>query len=151
MNYKEALKYSMDLCSKHEKCRSEIREKLLKSGLSETDIDNVLSTLIKEGFINESRYASMFASDKLKFNKWGKIKIRYMLHQKRIPGETIEGALDEMNSDEYEAVLRQELVKKMKTIRSVNPWDIRNKLYRFASQRGFESDLIRKVMDSELA
>lgn len=150
MNYQEALRYSMNLCSKQERCKSEICEKLLKSGLQEANIDKVLSALENDGFINESRYASMFASDKLRLNRWGRIKIRYMLHQKKIPGEIISRALDEMNMDEYYEALKQELAKKKKTIHSDNPWNMRNKLFLFALQRGFESELIQKVIDSEL-
>jgi regulatory protein len=150
MNLKEALKYGMDLCSKQERCRSEVHGKLLKAGLYESGIDKVLSELEKEGFINESRYAMMFTGDKLRLNKWGRIKIRYMLYQKKIPGEIIDRALDELDTEEYEEVLRGELEKKMKTIRSGNSRDIRNKLFRFASQRGFESGLILKILDSEL-
>jgi regulatory protein len=150
MNLKEALKYGMDLCSKQERCRSEVHGKLQKAGLDESGIEKVLSELEKEGFINESRYAMMFAGDKLRLNKWGRIKIRYMLYQKKIPAEIIDRALNELNPDEYEEVLRGELEKKMKTIPSGNTRDMRNKLFRFASQRGFESGLILKILDSEL-
>ena len=151
MNYKEALKYSMDLCSKQERCRSEIHEKLLKAGLNESSIDKVLSELEKENFISETRYAMMFASDKLRLNRWGRIKIRYMLYQKNIPGEIIDRALNELNMEEYEEVLRGELEKKKGTIRSGTPWEVRNKLFRFAGQRGFESEVILKILDSELS
>jgi regulatory protein len=151
MNYKEALKYSMDLCSKQERCKSEIREKLLKSGLNETDIEKVLSALEKERFIDESRYASMYANDKLRLNGWGRIKIRHMLYHKKIPAGIIDGALAGMDGTEYEETIRKELAKKKKSIRGGNAWDVRNKLFRFASQRGFESEIIRKILDSELA
>ena len=87
MNYKEALKYSMNLCSRQERCKYEIREKLLGLEMSMQDIEKVMSLLEKEGFIDEVRFAGMYASDKLRFNKWGKTKIRYMLNQKKIPGE----------------------------------------------------------------
>lgn len=148
MTCQEALKYSMNLCSKSERCRSEIHAKLQNYKLNEADIEKVLSTLEKEKFIDESRFAAMFASDKLRFNKWGKIKIRYMLVQKKVHGDIIDRALDEMDINEYEEVLIQEITKKKKSIGSGNLWEVRNKLFRFAMQRGFESDLIRKVLDA---
>lgn len=149
MNYKDALKYSMKLCSKSERCRSEVREKLAGFGVRDSDTEKVLAELEKEKFIDESRYASMFAADKLRFNKWGKIKIRYILNQKKIPAEIIDRALGDMDPIQYAELLRQELVKKKRTIRSGSSWEKRNKLFRFASQRGFESDLIREVLDRE--
>ena len=149
MNYMEALKYSMELCSKSERCRTEVRDKLAGFGVRDGEIEKVLSALEKEKFIDENRYASMFAADKLRFNKWGKIKIRYILYQKKIPSVIIDMALEDIDPEQYEEILRQELSKKMKTIRSGSAWEKRNRLFRFASQRGFESDMIRKVLDME--
>lgn len=150
MNYKEALNYSMNLCSKQERCKGDIREKLQKYGLNEADIAKVLSELEKEKFIDETRFAAMFASDKLRLNRWGKIKIRHMLYQKQISGDIIDEALQKMDGDEYEEILYHELVKKKKTIRSGSPWEIRGKLFGFARQRGFEPDLINRVLNREL-
>jgi regulatory protein len=150
MKYEEALKYSMNLCSKSERCKSEVRAKLQGYKLNENDIERVLSDLVKEKFIDESRFAVMFSNDKLRLNKWGKIKIRYMLMQKSIPGEIIDDALNKIDSNEYEDVLTHEIIKKRSTIRSGSIWDVRSKLSRFASQRGFESDIIRKILDLEL-
>ena len=50
----------------------------------------------------------------------------------------------------YEEILQQELTKKKKSIRKGSSRDIRNKLFGFAQQRGFEPDLIKKVLDTEL-
>jgi len=147
MNYKEALSYTMDLCSRQEKCSSEIREKLKKFKVQEASMVKVLQTLKKEGFIDESRYAGMFVRDKLRINRWGKIKIQYMLSAKRIPDEIIRDALDGIDDQNYLEILKEELSKKQKSIKAENPFEVRNKLARFAQQRGFESGLIFQVLD----
>ena len=147
MNYKEALSYTMDLCSRQEKCSSEIREKLKKFKVQEASMVKVLQTLKKEGFIDESRYAGMFVRDKLRINRWGKIKIQYMLSSKRIPDEIIRDALDGIDDQNYLEILKEELSKKQKSIKAENPFEVRNKLARFAQQRGFESGLIFQVLD----
>ena len=147
MNYKEALSYTMDLCSRQEKCSSEIMEKLKKFKVQEASMVKVLQTLKKEGFIDESRYAGMFVRDKLRINRWGKIKIRYMLSAKRIPDEIIRDALDGIDDQNYLEILKEELSKKQKSVKAENPFEVRNKLARFAQQRGFESGLIFQVLD----
>ena len=147
MNYKEALSYTMDLCSRQEKCSSEIREKLEKFKLPGADVEKVLQTLKKEGFIDESRYAGMFVRDKLRFNRWGRIKIRYMLSAKQIPEEIIRDALDGIDNQYYVEILKEELIKKLPHIKDSNPYTVRNKLARFGQQRGFESGLIFQVLD----
>jgi len=147
MNYKEALSYTMDLCSRQEKCSSEIMEKLKKFKVQEASMVKVLQTLKKEGFIDESRYAGMFVRDKLRINRWGKIKIQYMLSAKRIPEKIIRDALDGIDDQNYQAILKEELSKKQKSVKAKNPFEVRNKLARFAQQRGFESGLIFQVLD----
>jgi len=147
MNYKEALSYTMDLCSRQEKCRSEIREKLVRLKLPGADVEKILQTLKKEGFIDESRYAGMFVRDKLRINRWGKIKIRYMLSAKRIPEEIITEAINGIDDLYYLEILKEELTKKSRQIKDGDPFVLRNKLVRFGQQRGFESRLIFQVLD----
>lgn len=150
MNHKEALNYSMNLCSKQECCRSEIRVKLEKYGLNEADIERILAELEKEKFIDETRFANVFAGDKMRLNRWGRIKIRHMLYQKQIAGEIIDEALEKLDKDEYDEILRGELVKKKRTLRSGSRWEVRGKLFGFARQRGFEPDLINRLLNKEL-
>ena len=108
----------------------------------------ILQQLESEKFIDESRFASSFARDKFRFNKWGKIKISYAMKQKHLPENIINEALDSISEDEYREVLTEELQKKRKSVKGKNAWDIRNKLTRFAQQRGFEFDIIQKTIDS---
>ena len=147
MNYQEALSYTMDLCSRQEKCSIEIREKLEKFKLPGAHVEKVLQTLKKEGFIDESRYAGMFVRDKLRFNRWGKIKIRYMLSAKQIPEEIIRNAIDGIDDHNYLEILKDEVIKKRRQIKDNDPFKVRNKLARFAQQRGFEPGLIFQVLD----
>ena len=147
MNYQEALSYTMDLCSRQEKCSSEIRDKLAKFKLPGPQVEKVLQTLKKEGFIDESRYAGMFVRDKLRFNRWGKIKIRYMLVAKKIPEGVIDEAIGEIDDNTYAETLKEELIKKRRQIKDNNDFTVRNKLARFGQQRGFESRLIFQILD----
>jgi regulatory protein len=150
MNYKEALKYAMDLCSRQERCRSEIAGKLEARNVSPGDTEKILQALSNENFIDEQRYSNAFSRDKLKFNKWGKMKIRHMLKAKQIPESIVESALAELDEDYYLGILREELMKKRKKIKGGNAFEIRGKLFRFASQRGFESGDIHKLLDEAL-
>ncbi|MFC2081541.1 regulatory protein RecX, partial [Bacteroidota bacterium] len=144
------LSYAMNLCSRQEKCRSEISEKLASFNILHGDIEKIIEVLIKEDFINESRYAGNFASDKLRFNKWGKIKIGHMLKRKNIPEILIEEAMEGIEENYYLEILKEELLKKRKTIKGNNAFELRGKLFRFAQQRGFETGLIYGILDEVL-
>lgn len=146
MKYKEALQYAMDLCSRQERCRSEVTAKLSARKLDPADIEKILSALEKEKFLDESRYAATFTRDKLRLNKWGRVKIRFMLQQKHIPGSIIEESFGDIEEEQYIDILKEELVKKRKTIRGGSAYDVRNKLFRFAQQRGFETGAIQQAL-----
>ncbi len=86
---KKALTSMQNLCSKAEKCKQEIRNKLILQKMNPSDIEWVIKNLEAEKFIDEHRYTSFYVRDKFRFNKWGKIKIRYNLRGKEIPDEII--------------------------------------------------------------
>ena len=147
MNKKEALSKIRSICSRQEQCRQDIIFKLSKWDISEPDSEQILETLEHEGFIDNSRYAFSFANDKFKFNRWGKIKIRWMLRQKEISEEIIEKALSLIDEDEYISILTSELRKKMKSLKSQDEYDQKGKLIQFATQRGFEHEIIYKAIN----
>lgn len=149
---KQALVKAQNLCANQEKCKSDIRKKLYDWKLPPKDHERILNQLEEDKFIDENRFAHYFAQDKLKYNKWGKIKIAYALKQKDIPEETIQNALAEIIESEYNDILKKELLKKLKSIKDTDEYTIKSKLMRFASSRGFESgkifDMISKIMDN---
>jgi len=74
--------------------------------------------------------------DKLRFNKWGRVKIAYMLRAKNIDGSIVADVLQEIDDAMYNEILTGELQKKYRTLRG-NAFEIKGKLFRFATSRGF--------------
>ena len=66
--YKSALDKAMAHCSRREFCCDDIRSKLSLWGVENNDAGKIIGTLIRENFINESRYAEAFVRDKFKYN-----------------------------------------------------------------------------------
>ena len=89
------------LCARSEQAPGDIRDKLVKWGLSQSDVNQVLQQLVEQGFINEERYAKAFVKDRFAFNGWGKIKIAYQLRQKGIPDEIINEAMTAIDDSQY--------------------------------------------------
>jgi regulatory protein len=147
MKVNEALSKAMKLCSTKEYAPFEIEQKLLQWGLGEDVISEIISQLKEEKFLDEFRMARYFVNDKLKFNKWGKVKIKFMLQQKKISREALLEALDQIDNVFYIKILSEELVKKRKAIKDTDEYQIKAKLFQFASGRGFEGDVIYKVLD----
>jgi len=65
---------------------------------------------------------------------------------KRIDNNTIETALEEINDEQYQQVLNDLILKKRKTIKDPDAYSLKAKLVRFAAGRGFEPDLIFRIL-----
>ncbi|MDX9883144.1 MAG: regulatory protein RecX [Prolixibacteraceae bacterium] len=136
------------LCSRAEKCSSEIRERLAGWGANEEIAEEILKKLVVERFIDDVRYSVSFVKDKFRFNKWGRIKIAYMLRQKNISSEIIARALTEIDENAYRETLKKLLQGKAKKTTAKNQYDQKAKLLRFAQSHGFEGDLACRVLVS---
>ncbi len=97
----------MAQCSRREFCCDDIRNKLSLWGVDDDDGEKIIGILIKENFINESRYAAAFVRDKFKYNKWGKIKIESHLRVKKLPPDIISSALNSIDNEQYVKLLRE--------------------------------------------
>ncbi|PXY00912.1 RecX family transcriptional regulator [Marinifilum breve] len=148
---KAALSKVQFICSKQEKCCSDIRKKLQDWNISADDQDEIISSLIEDKFIDESRFTNFFVRDKYRFNKWGRIKISYHLKHKQIPERIINEALEQINDQEYKENLQDLLQSKLRSLKDDDPYQLKTKMYRFAQSRGFESQLSLNLIDDLLS
>jgi len=141
---------AMQLCSRKEYCRKEIFEKLISWGCTSAEACEVVDFLVEQKFVDERRYTEAFVKDKLRFNKWGRVKIAYMLHAQNIDRKMALEVLSEIDETEYQQILASELQKKHRTIRG-NLFEVKGKLFRFAAGRGFESELVNEAISQLLS
>ena len=139
----EALNRVASYCSTAEHCRAEINEKLQRWGIAYDTIARILDRLESEKFIDDERFCRAFVNDKFRFAKWGKIKIGQALQLKKIPQSVFYRYLNEIDEDEYLAILDNLLAVKRKSVHAENEYELNNKLVRFALSRGFEMKDIR--------
>ncbi len=134
------------MCSRREYCRKEMFEKAISWGCVPSDAQEVVDFLVKHGFIDDRRYAEAYVKDKWRFNKWGRIKLTYMLRGQGVGDADIRAGLSAIGEDAYTELLADELKKKRKSIKSDNEAEIKGKLFRFAAGRGFESDIVAEII-----
>ncbi len=128
------------LCAKGEHCEHELREKMMRWEISPEKADEIIEKLRADSFIDDERFARAYALDKLRYNQWGREKIRFMLRGMHIPSAAIEYGLGEIEEDEYEEIKRKLIEKKEREIKDANPYVRRAKLQRFLYSRGFYID-----------
>ena len=145
-SFDELLHKAASYCSISEHCTSEVQDKLIAWGVDEENRSKIIDKLTEDDFINEKRYCIAFAKDKFHFNKWGKIKISYSLKQKGLDSKLIDMALKTIDEGEYEEMLAVLLKNKLKTIKWEYEYEKMGKLFNFAQSRGFESNVIDRVI-----
>lgn len=135
----EMLHRAAAYCSASERCIQDVEKKIRAAGLGGEESERIIARLLSEKFIDESRFARYFVGDKLRFNKWGRIKIGYELQKRNIPSSIRSEALDEIDEREYTDILLSILKAKKRSTKGKDDRDIYFKLLRFAASRGFEA------------
>jgi regulatory protein len=136
-------------CAYQERCHAEVRDKLYSFGLHKNEVEEIISTLIIENYLNEERFAIHFAGGKFRMKQWGKIKIKQALQFKQVSDYCIRKALKEIDSKEYENTFHKLVEQKLKTLKSEkNIFTRKRKLQDFLLQKGFESSMIREVVNN---
>lgn len=143
---KEAYAKMAQLCSRSEQCSADIRKKIVAYEIMDELVEEIISKLKVEKFLDDERYVKAYISDKFRLNKWGKIKMRYYLKAKGLQESVIEKALLEIKEDQYKKVLISTLKEKAKTVKSGNKFDKMGQIIRFAQSRGFEPEIIHRYL-----
>ena len=145
-----ALGKATALCSGSEHCTSQILEKLSLWGVSDQDASNIMDYLVREKYIDNSRFARAYCHDKFCYNHWGRIKIRQMLRHLRLSDEEIEEGMETIDDEAYLEALNDVLRAKDRTLREKDIYLRKGKLVRHLLSRGFETDLALDAVDAYL-
>jgi regulatory protein len=138
----EAKSKILRYCAYQERSHREVKKKLYELGLYSSEVDELISYLITEGFLNEERYAKAYAGGKFRMKKWGRLKIIRELENHGLTANCIKIGLREIDSSDYERTLQEVVLKKSRQISEENRYVKRDKVARYAIQRGFEPELV---------
>lgn len=150
LTYDQALSRAAALCSGSEHCSSEIRKKLLLWGLSSSQAEKAIDTLIEEKYIDNQRFCRAYSLDKFRYNHWGRIKIGQMLRMLEMDSTDINKGLDTIPEEEYREVLLHILSQKNRQLKDTDPYNRKGKLVRHALSRGFETHAIMDMVEEFL-
>ena len=132
-------------CAFRERSPKEVREKIRKLGASDQEEDLIFTELQEGGFFDESRFAQAYVNDKFRFNKWGKVKIRYHLLQFDIKPKLIEEAISGIPDELYENAVSELLKKKKDSLCAENDnLAKKKKVFNYLISKGFEYHDVQK-------
>ena len=134
-------------CAYQERNHAEVKKKLYGFGLYKQEVEEMISKLIDENYLNEERYAIAYAGGKFRVNKWGKVKILYELRQKQISAYCIKKAMAAITDEDYEKCLQKLAADKLKLLYAEkNIFTKKQKLQNYLVGKGYEYDWVKRVM-----
>jgi regulatory protein len=133
-------------CSYQERSHQQVRDRLYEAGLYQDNVEEIISVLIVENYLNEERFARSYARGKFRINGWGRVKIVQGLKQHRVHANGIKAAMTEIPDEDYFSALRNILEQKARNLKEKHPVRRKGALVRFAAQRGFETELILDLL-----
>jgi regulatory protein len=147
---KEALAKIQSYCAYQERSHKEVKNKLFEYGLHTSEVDELLSKLIVDGFLNEERFAKAFAGGKFRIKKWGRLKIKQELELLGLTNRCIASGMKEIDSADYTKTLKLLIRKKASLTTDSNLFKKRNLVARFAIGKGYEAEMVWEMVKDEV-
>lgn len=143
--YNKLIRY----CAYQERCHSEVRTKLLSLGIYGDELEEIIGSLVKEGYLNEMRFAELYARSKHRLKKWGRLKIRQELWRKNVSAYCINKALILINESDYLHTI-ESLARRYMESRTLDHHDVQTayKTKRYLIAKGYESELVNRVVSA---
>lgn len=133
-------------CAYQERSHQEVKNKLYDLELSSSEIEELISHLITEGYLNEERFAKAFVGGKFRMKNWGRIKIVNALEAKGLTKNCIRIGLQEIDDADYLRTIELLIYKKLDQTDEGNIYVKREKLATHVIQKGFEPELVWEIV-----
>lgn len=143
---REALVKAANFCAYQERTQQEVRKRLAELEVEGDEAEEMIVWLIENNYLNEERFARIFAGSKFRQKRWGRLKIRQELKMRGVSEYCLKAGMSEIDDEDYLQTLTDLLEKKAKEIKESNPLKRKQKLLSYALSKGFESDLVFDLM-----
>ena len=147
MTKEQAFQKIKHYCGYQERCHAEVKEKLYSFGLWKKDVEELIVQLIEEKYLDEERFAQLYAGGKFRMKQWGRVKIRYELKQKKVSEYCIRKGLQQINDADYKKTLQKLAATKWKSLNGEkNKFIKRSKTMNYLLQKGYEPGMATEII-----
>lgn len=138
-------------CVYQDRCHKEVTQKMREYQLIPEAKEMILLSLMQDNFLNEERFAKSFARGKFRIKNWGKNRIIRELKFKDISAYNIKTALKEIDETAYLATIYRITENRNAVISESNIYKRKQKLIGFLMRKGFENELVYKVVNEVIS
>ena len=142
----EAQKKMEHYCAYQERCHKEVVKKLQELGMIPISVNTIVSKLVEDNYLNETRFAQSYARGKFRIKKWGKIRIRRELKARNLSDYNIKKALEEISDLDYNTTFLELFEKRKKEVYENIPSVQKKKIISYMVYRGWELEKIYEAM-----
>lgn len=118
------------------------------------DLEWVIERLTAQGYLDDAQFARQFARARIVGGGVSRRRLQDELYRRgvgrEIAAEAIDHTLDDAQLDEYQAA-RAAARKRVRSLGALEPQVLRRRLYGFLARRGYEPDVVHRVMREVLA
>jgi len=143
------LQKAASYCAYQERTQDEVRQRLKKWNVWGEESDEIIAELISQNYLSEERFAKTYAGGKFRMKNWGRMKIKQELHRRGLSEYSIDKGMKEIGDKAYQESLKELLTKKKTMLErsETDKYKLKQKLVRFALSKGYESELIWKMIE----
>ncbi len=135
----QALEKLRKYCAYQERCHQEVKQKLYDLGVYGDTQDEIISELITDNFLNETRFAEGFVRGKYSIKKWGRSKIIQELKRRQISAYNIKKGLLQIEETSYTDNIKNLIEKKLASLKSEkNTFVKRKKTQDYMMRKGYQ-------------
>lgn len=143
---------ALQILARRDHSCTELGNKLQERGFAEKEIQEAINLCVRLGYLNDERFAEIYLQQ-LQRKGIGIHNIRHKLHSKGISKKIISNSIATHCTDNIQIdACRQVLLKKIKYLDGNKKIkDVRPKLQRFLTGRGFSSRIVYQALEEATA
>jgi len=125
----------------------ELGDRLKRQGFSISIIAEVIEDYKKKGFLDDVKFAKLWAQERTFLKPAGRLLIKKELQRKGLAEEHIDIAINSVESKSQEYETAKELAfKRLTHLGKLSKLKTKKRLYDYLARRGFDYELIREVI-----
>ncbi len=134
-------------CAMQERCIVEVKIHASSLGISSANAEKIVAALTDEGFIDEERFAKLYAGGKFRNKKWGRERIVGELRARQIGENAIREGISEIDTEEYRKNIIEMVEHKIAVTDHSNVVLFKHRLAKPAIAKGYETELVNEVIE----
>src|SRR5699024_198097 len=140
---RDALPISVALLARREHSRHDLARKMRRYSQDEDEITQVLDLLVAKDLLSDRRFAEVYV--RARKERFGRQRLSYELSQPKVDGQIIDELFAPLTVDEFQRAHDVWLRTFNRVAQDQREYA---RQYRFLGQRGFNSEVIRKVLSN---